>query len=135
MAHYIGWDNEDKTVVLQQYTDGVTKDDLYQLASESAELLKQYEHTIHLIIDERQMSLVLNSADMGYLGRVAPQNQGKVVVVVPSEDFRYKNMVHQLGKRIAPAAFTEPHYAESLEAARRYLQENYGVNYPARMLE
>lgn len=135
MAHSIDWDNEEKTVVLQQYKDEVTKDDLYHLASKSADMLKQYDHIIHLIIDERNMSLVLNSADMGYLGRVAPQNQGKVVVVVPVEDMRYKNMVHKLGKRIAPAAFTEPHYTESLEEARRYLQENHGVNYPAWMLE
>lgn len=135
MAHYIGWDNDDKTVVLQQYAEEASKDDLYQLASESAELLRQHEHTIHLIIDERNMSLVLNSADMGYLGRVAPKNQGKVVVVVPSEDVRYKNMVHQLGKRIAPLAFTEPYYAQSLEEARKYLHETYGVSYPAGMFE
>jgi hypothetical protein len=135
VGHLIHWDNEEKTVVLQQYTEGSSKDDLYHLASKSAEMLKQCSHTVHLIIDERQMSLVLNSADMAYLGRVAPQNQGKVVVVVPPEDVRYKNIVHQLGKRLAPVAFTEPHYAESLEEARRYLQEHYGVNYPAGMLE
>ena len=135
MSHFIDWDNEDKTVVLQQYTEDASKDDLYALASKSADFLNQYDYTIHLIVDERRMSLVLNSADMAYLGRKAPKHQGKVVVIVPSEDVRYKNMVHELGKRIAPVAFTEPHYCQSLEDARKYLQEAYGVNYPAEMLE
>src|SRR5215207_8664418 len=135
MAHFINWDNEDKTVVLQQYVDEASKDDLYALAGKSAELLNQYDHTIHLIIDERQMSLTLNSADMAYLGRKAPKNQGKVVVIVSLEDIRYKNMVHELGKRIAPRAFTEPHYCSSLEEARIYLRDNFGINYPAGMLE
>lgn len=135
MGHYIDWDNEDKTVVLQQYTEGASKDDLYHLASKSAEMLNQHEHTIHLIIDERQANLVLNSADMAYLGRHVPKNQGMVVVVVAPEDVRYKNIVHQLGKRIAPTAFTEPHFSQSIEEARRYLHEAFGVNYPAEMLE
>lgn len=135
MAHFIDWDNEEKTVVLQQYAEGASKDDLYALASKSADFLNQYDYTIHLIIDERQMSLVLNSADMAYLGRKAPKNQGKIVVIVPSENLRYKSMVHQLGHHIVPLAFTEPYYCHSLADARKYLHETYAVNYPSEMLE
>ena len=31
MSHLIQWDNEEKTVVFQQYTDNPVKDDLYYL--------------------------------------------------------------------------------------------------------
>ena len=51
MGYKIGWDNPEKTVVLQQYVDPASKDDLYRLAKESANLLKSVSHTVHLIID------------------------------------------------------------------------------------
>ena len=52
MGYLIQWDNEEKTVVFQQYTGNPVKDDLYHLAEESALMLNSVPHIVHLIIDD-----------------------------------------------------------------------------------
>jgi hypothetical protein len=130
MAHTIRWYNEDKTVVLQQYDNDVTKDDLYQLALESAKMLAEHDHTVHLIIDERNSNIVFTSADMAFLEKKVPGNQGVVVLVVRPETLSYKNLVQGMGKRIAPNAFDKTYYAETPEEAKKILQETFGVRFP-----
>jgi hypothetical protein len=131
MGHLIQWDNDEKTVVLQAYTDGATKDDLYHLARKSAAMLSTVDQIIHLIIDERKVSLVLNSADMKYLDKQTPKNQGAVVMVVLPTKLPYKTAVQGLGKIIGPNAFAQPYFAESVEEARKFLQESFSVHYTA----
>lgn len=127
MGHRVGWDNETKTVVLQEYTDPATKDDLYHLALKSSQLLAQYEHTIHIIVDERLRDFGLNSADMNYLEKILPKNQGMVIVVIQPENLTYKTITQQISKRIGPNAFRDPVFVETLEEARRILQQHFGV--------
>jgi hypothetical protein len=129
VGHQIGWDNEDKTVLLQAYTDPAVKDDLYHLAHKSAELLSTVQHTVHLIIDERNINLVLSSTDMKYLAKNTPSNQGAVVMVVQPTKLAYKTAVQGLGKIIGPQAFAQPYFVDSVEAARQFLQDSFDVNY------
>jgi hypothetical protein len=129
MAHHIAWDNEDKTVVLQQYTEEPSKDDLYHLAQKSAQMLHTVEHTVHLIVDERNIDLMLTSADMAYLEKLTPKNQGVVVVIVPDSKLKYKTLIQQIGKRVGPHAFAEAYFAESLEQARGFFRDTFGVRY------
>lgn len=129
MGHKISWDNPDKTVVLQQYTKGATKEDLYLMGRKSAQMLNSVEYTVHLIIDERHINLTLNFADVAYLERLVPPNQGAVVVIVPNTKRMYKGAVEDLGKQVGPRAFANVSYAESLEEARAFLQKTFGVRY------
>jgi hypothetical protein len=129
MGHNISWDNEEKTVVFQQYTDGAVKEDLYQLAQKSAQMLQTVEHVVHLIIDERKIDLILNSADMSYLEKLTPKNQGAVVMIVPPSKLKYKTVVQKLGKHLGPNAFAQPYFAESVEEARKFLRDSFGVGY------
>jgi hypothetical protein len=131
MGHTITWDSDDKTVVLQEYTKDATKDDLYHLARKSAEMLSTVEHTVHLIIDERNINLILNSADMNYLNKLTPENQGAVVMVIPKLKVGYKTLVQSIGKKIGPNAFAEAYFATSVEEARKFLQDHFGVRYSA----
>jgi hypothetical protein len=131
MSHNISWDNEDQTVVLQEYTEGASKDDLYYLAEKSEQMLKTVDHTVHLIIDERKIRLVLTSADMRYLEKHRPVNQGIVVVVAQHSKQSYKTAAQVLNRQFAPKAFGEPLYAETVQEARLFLQENYEVRYPS----
>lgn len=130
MGHLIRWDNDDKTVVLQQYTEEGTKDDLYDLARTSSHMLQEHTHTIHLIIDERQANFVLNSADMSYMEKTTPKNQGAVIVVVSSENISYKNVVQKLGQRVGPNAFREAYFVQTIQEARQFLKSQFGVHYP-----
>jgi len=129
MGHIIRWDNEEKTVVFQQYTEDATKDDLYHLAKKSNEMLATVEHTVHLIIDERNIDLILTTPDMKYLDKMTPDNQGAVIMVVPKPKMNYKRLVNNMGVKFAPNAFAEPYFAETIEQAREFLKEKIGVNY------
>ena len=130
MGHIIQWDNEEKTVVLQQYTKGAVKDDLYQLASESAAMLKSVPHTVHLIIDETEIKLTLNSADINFLEKNVPPNQGAVVMVVSKSNLTYKKVVQEMGRKLAPKTFEKPFFVNTIEQARELLQDEWEVHYP-----
>ena len=129
MAYSITWDNDEKTVVLQQYMPNATKDDWYQLAKESAQMLGTVTHTVHLIIDERNVDLSANSADMGYLEKRVPPNEGVCVMVVPRELFLYKDMQHRQREKLFPKSKHTSYFVETIEDARKLLQEEFGVVY------
>lgn len=130
MGHQIGWDNNDKTVVLQQYAPPVSNDDLLRLAEESAAMLKTVPHIVHLIVDERGIRQILSKADLRYLERLVPPNQGAVVVVVEPADLPYKAITQRLGNLVAPHAVSQTYFATSLEEARSILQQKVAVQYP-----
>lgn len=130
MGHIIQWDNEEKTVVLQQYTKGAVKDDLYQLAAASSAMLKSVPHTVHLIIDETEIKLTLNSADIQFLEKNVPPNQGAVVMVVNKSNLTYKKVVQEMGKKLAPKTFEKPFFVSSIEQARQLLQDEWEIHYP-----
>ena len=130
MGHHIAWDNEDKTVVVQQHIPPSSKEDLLQLAEKSAEMLKSVAHTVHLIIDERSIRLMLNTTDLQYLEKLVPPNQGTVVVVVAKKDVAYKMLSQNLGKLIAPKSVNRTYFAASIEEAREILQRQVSVQYP-----
>ncbi|MEO8610484.1 MAG: hypothetical protein ABI690_21485 [Chloroflexota bacterium] len=131
MPHQISWDNPDKTVVLQVYTDAPSKDDLYQLAEKSAAMLSTISHTVHLILDERKINLILSAADMSYLQKQTPKNQGVVVMLVDPSTIPYKTAIHNLGQRLGLRTFSQPYFANSIEEARSILQQNFSVRYPS----
>ena len=130
MAYNIEWDNAAKTVVLQQYQPGATKSDLYELAKASAAMLKTVNHTVHLIIDETNIHLTLNNTDLRYLEMNVPSNQGVVVLIVPKDTEKYKQIVQIISHPVAPHAFVRTYFVASVEAARQLLQENFQVEYP-----
>jgi hypothetical protein len=130
MGHHIAWDNADKTVILHQYIAPASKEDLYQLAQKSAEMLGTVPHTVHLIIDERVIKLILNASDFRFLETLVPPNQGSVVMVVPRIDTDYKKITQRLGHIVAPKSVNESHFASSIEEARSLLQTKVSVNYP-----
>ena len=130
MSYLIRWDNEEKTVLFQQYTDNAVKDDLYHLAEESAKMLKSVEHTVHLIIDESNAKITLNPTDMKYLEDNVPANQGAVVMVVEEGGLTYKRIMQNVARTVAPKAFDQPYFAATIEEAQQLLQEQFGVHYP-----
>ncbi len=130
MAYNIDWDNAAKTVVLQQYRPGATKNDLYELAKASAAMLKTVSHTVHLIIDESNIHLMLNNTDLRYLETNVPCNQGVVMLIVPENTQKHKQIVQIISRPVAPHAFVKTYFAASVEAARQFLRENFQVEYP-----
>jgi len=130
MSHRISWDNDDHSVVLQEYIDGASKDDLYLLAEQSAKMLKSVDHTVHLIIDERKLRVPFNMIDLRYLERQIPRNQGVVVVIAQRQKQRVKAATHDLNRRINGTGVEEPYFAETVEQAREMLHHQFGVQYP-----
>ena len=134
MGHNLQWDTDDKTVVLQEYSGAISNDDLYLLAEKSAQMLATVQHTVHLIIDEREHHFILTATDMTYLEQLTPANQGAVVVIVPPSKLQYKATVQKIGKRIGPHAFAEAYFVKSLPEARQLLHDSFGVNYSVEAL-
>jgi hypothetical protein len=130
MSYLIQWDNADKTVVFQQYKDTAVKEDLYSLSKASAEMLKSVSHTVHLIIDERPVKVTLSYTDIKYLEGNVPENQGAVIMIVNKSGLAYKKLIQDVGRSLAPKAFDQPYFAETLEEARQILQEQFAVHYP-----
>ena len=130
MGHHIAWDNQEKTVILHQYTGEASKDDLYQLARKSAEMLSTVPHTVHLIIDEGPARLTLSSADLAFLEKHVPPNQGSSAVIVAHGMREYRKKVQHTYKAVAPKAIDEAHFMASIEDARQFLQEQFDVKYP-----
>ena len=130
MSYSIQWDNADKTVVFQQYLDSAAKEDLYSLSKESAQLLNSVSHRVHLIIDERPVKITLSYTDIKYLENNVPENQGAVVMIVDKSGLTYKKMIQDVGKSLAPKAFDQPYFAETLEEARQILRDQFEVHYP-----
>ena len=130
MGYQIQWDNEEKTVVFQQYTGKALKEDLYSLAEESARMLNSVPHRVHLIIDEHNVKMNLNATDMRYLENLVPANQEGVVLIVNKDNLRYKKFLNDAGAKIAPKSFEQPFFVSALEEARQLLQTQFGVRYP-----
>jgi hypothetical protein len=130
MGHHIRWDNTDQTIIFQEYDVDGSKEDLYQLAQKSSQMLKTVDHLVHLIIDERNVNLILNPDDMNYLREIAPQNEGTVMVIVPPSKIKFRLAFQDLYNRMMRKTFINTYYVESIEQARRYLQERFKVRYP-----
>ena len=130
MGHHIAWDNNEKTVVVQQYLPPASKADLFQLAEKSAEMLKTVPYNVHLILDERAIKLIPSAADLQHLEKLVPNNQGAVVVVVPKKDVAYKLVTQRLGQIVAPRSVNQTYFAASIEEARTLLQQKVAVRYP-----
>jgi hypothetical protein len=126
----ITWDNNEKSVVLQRYIEPANKNDLIQLAQKSSEMLKTVPHVVHIIIDERNIKLMLNKTDLQYLEQLVPGNQGAVVMIVPQGQVPYKLISQQLGKMLAPKSVNRSYFAPTLEEARTILQQKFPVVYP-----
>ena len=131
MGHRISWDNEDQTVVLQEYTDPATKDDLYHLAQKSAQMLHTVQHTVHLIVDERNIHFPFTPGDLVYLAEQEPENEGAAMVIVPPSKVAFKIAYQKLSERISRKSFVNTYYVGSLEEARQVLQDRFHVRYPA----
>ncbi len=131
MGHNIRWDNEDKTVVLQEYTDDATKEDFFQLAQKSSEMLKTVRHTVHLIIDERKINLILNPSDLTRIKQLVPRNEGAVLVVVSPLRIKLKIAVKELNQQLLRTAYPNTYFFGSLEEARQFLQQKFDVCYPS----
>jgi hypothetical protein len=130
MGFEITWDNNAKSVVLQRYIEPATKNDLILLAQKSSEMLKTVPHVVHLILDERNIKLMLNKTDLQYLEQLVPSNQGAVVMVVPQSQVSYKLISQQLGKLLAPKTVNRSYFVSTVEEARTMLQQKFGVVYP-----
>jgi hypothetical protein len=130
MGHDIYWDNEDKSVLFHQYISPASKDDFYQLAQKSAAILEKVEYTVHLIIDDQPINLVYDSADIAFMDKIRPANEGAVVVIVSPFKIKYKAAIQDLGRRIGQKTFRNAYSVETLEQARQFLQDEFKVRYP-----
>jgi hypothetical protein len=130
MGHTIRWDNDDKTVLIHEYVAPASKADLYELAEESAAILNKLNYEVHLIIDQRKFALMYDAADYTFLNKMRPINEGTVMLVVSPFKVKFAASFQELGRKIGQKTFVHAYSVDSIEEARRFLQEKHRVRYP-----
>ena len=50
-------------------------------------------------------------------------------MILPKLELRYKKLVNDMAVTVAPHAFGEPYFVETIEQAREFLQTHFNVTY------
>ncbi|MAU12056.1 MAG: hypothetical protein CL607_19695 [Anaerolineaceae bacterium] len=122
----IEWDNAEKTVVLQTYLTGATSADVYEMAHKSADMLKTVDHNVHLIVVRSSGPPAVTAHELSQINKLVPNNQGKLLVV----GSLYDQMLIKSGDKIAPRTVQNSQVVKTVDDARQFLIEHYGVVYP-----
>lgn len=114
------WENDEKTILRQIYTDRWTVDDFIACTDRTHRLLKSVPHTVHLIIDLSQAvrtpSNILSA--MRYAEQHVNDNLG-LIAIVGADDFA--KQVFAPAKRLAPNATGRITFVETLPEAYAHL--------------
>ena len=122
----IEWDNAEKTVVLQTYLTGATSADVYEMAHKSADMLKTVDHNVPLIVVRSSGPPAVTAHELSQINKLVPNNQGKLLVV----GSLYDQMLIKSGDKIAPRTVQNSQVVKTVDDARQFLIEHYGVVYP-----
>lgn len=126
MPYRLFWADEDKRVLVQEFTDSSSGDDVLTVATQSAQMMGTVSHNVYLIIDRRNAPHhILSPRQMNTLENLVPANQDLVVTVGVK---RYViNTNATMGELVAPKAFSGSIYVETMQDAARVLQEQRGI--------
>lgn len=121
MTARVFWDNEEQTILQHVYSGDVTPDDYYFIIDNSAEMIRSVAHTVHVIVDSRQViSRPANlSRIMRYADKHVPDNQGIRVLVGATLLMR---VMVDGGRVFSPRLVRDVHFAETVEDARALIE-------------
>ncbi len=110
------WDDENQTIIRQIYTGVVTTEDYYAAIDEFALLASSVTHTVHSIMDRREIQVVTGSYmnALRYGNGKMPDNLGLRVII--NANGMTKMMIN-IGTRIAPRLVANIHFVNTLEQA------------------
>jgi hypothetical protein len=116
MPYHIDWENAEKTIIRQTYTNPLTLGDCYGVIQDNAVMMKSVAHSVDLIIvmdfGFLMVSRFFHAAK--YAQDAMPDNQRLLIVVNASE--RAKMLVN-LVKKLAPGATRNLFFANDLNEA------------------
>lgn len=120
MGFITTWENDEKTILRQIYTDRWTVDDFLACTDRTYRLLKSVPHTVHIIIDLSQAVRTPSNilSVMRYAEQHVNDNLG-LITVVGADDFA--KAVFMPAKRIAPNATRNMIFVETLPEAYAHL--------------
>ena len=116
MAYEIMWDDEDKTILRQIFSERVTMKDYYEANDEAIKLINQQAHNVDLILDLRTATIDMT----GFLGAIRsvdkkiPTNL-RLRVVVKANQF-IRTMAGIAGK-FTKRATEDLHFVDNIDEA------------------
>jgi hypothetical protein len=123
MGIQAGWHDEGQTIILNTYDGEPTLADFYRATDESYALMSSQSHTVHEIIDLRNVKRLPPNLLSGfrYAAGKTPSNQGVVVIIGLGT---FMETLVRAASRIYPAATRSNYVAGSMEEAERIIQEH-----------
>ena len=100
---------------------------MYEMADESTAMLSSVDHTVHLILVFPDRVFKVSLVHFKALESKVPPNQGALLII--NADM-YAKAMGRVAEKAAPKAVKDLHHLNSIEEAREYLVEHYGVTYP-----
>jgi hypothetical protein len=87
----VAWDNEEKTIIRYHFEKGWGWNDLYLGMQEAGKMLAEQHHTVDIIMDFKDASLIPQNA-LTHIQRAfknpKPENAGLTVIIAPSRFFQ-----------------------------------------------
>jgi hypothetical protein len=122
MSIIVQWDNDEKTIVRQEYQGVWTWDDYFTALHESDELVASVEHCVDVIVNMRPGILPKNGAAMSNARsamRSGPPNRGLVVIVTNPFIRALLNVFLKIDRQFAPMVAG----VDSIEQARALIAQ------------
>jgi len=122
MPGRIEWDNEEKTILLTIYEGNMVLEEYYRVTDETFEALSKVSHPVHTIMLRQNVHSVpaTMSKVLQYANKKTPDNLGINVIVGANA---MTKMIVRIGKVVAPKLAKEVYFADSLEDARKIIQD------------
>jgi hypothetical protein len=116
------WDNDDKTILIQQYEGRWTVEDYYGLVDDFSVKCAEVPHTVHVIANLIGSSMPPGQMLSGiqYALKKYPPNTGVLVYVKMN---RVMNMFLELARQLSPRFAQFVYAADTLEEARQLIAE------------
>ena len=117
------WLDEAQTLLYMTLQGSISADEFRALVDESARMQGTVRHTVHVLLDVGDLQIageVRVFASLRYLEKHTPRNQG-LLIALGATPLLYSLGV--LARRIIPRATYNLYFADSLDEAKRIVQE------------
>jgi hypothetical protein len=123
MPIQVQWDNEDKTILRYQYEGAWTWDDLYTALAQGYEWIDTVDHTVDIIIDLRQSSIIPSSA-LTHARNLDKHRHPRIGLTIAVGANRFIQLLADTFKRLVPSVASQYTLLATLDEARALIARN-----------
>ena len=114
------WDNEEKTIIRQDYQGPWTWNEFFQACAQSAGMMREVTHRVDLVADLKQGIMPRSGSSISFARKVLndyPANWGGMIIIVNPYIGALVSVFKQFDRKLGAKVNTAP----SLDAARKMI--------------